>query len=64
MKSPRLAFVLLGLAMLVFAFFWMFSSSKTQGIVSGREGEPVSTVVPAPVMHANDLILVEFFAGY
>jgi len=64
MKSPRLAVVLLGLAMLVFAFLWMTSSSKTQGIISGAESKRTSTVVPALVVHPNDLILVEFFAGY
>jgi hypothetical protein len=64
MKPSRRTIVLLGLAMLVPVFLWMTPTSKTQGVLSGAELKSVATIVPAPVIHANDLILVEFFAGY
>jgi hypothetical protein len=64
MKPSRLAIILLGLTILASALFWMTSSSKTKGAMSGDHLKSDTVMVPAPVVHARDLILVEFFAGY
>jgi hypothetical protein len=65
MKRYRFKLVVFGLTTALVALLWIPSSSKTQGIVGGRELKVVSSVVVLPPkIQANNLTLIEFFAGY
>jgi hypothetical protein len=64
MKRYTITVVLFGIAALLIAYLWITSSSKTQGAVNGMQLQTVSTAVPMPIIKSNNLILIEFFAGY
>jgi hypothetical protein len=64
MKRYKFTAVLFGITALWIAYVWITPSSKTQGTVGGTQLQAVSTAVPIPAIKNNNLILIEFFAGY